>query len=111
MNTLKLTIDGMSCGHCLNRVKQALGTVNGVQVSSVQIGQATLQDDPATQDADLGFRPDHGVTSTPHVGLELDVRLFAGPDELAQAGHFGAQLFDLDLGRHRGGLGRHGSTG
>ncbi|MEO6067383.1 MAG: cation transporter [Gemmatimonadota bacterium] len=52
MNTLKLTIDGMSCGHCLNRVQKALGTVDGVQVSSVQIGQATLQYDPATQDAD-----------------------------------------------------------
>jgi copper chaperone len=50
MNTLKLTIDGMSCGHCLNRVQQALATMGGVQLTSVQIGQATLQYDPAEHD-------------------------------------------------------------
>jgi copper chaperone len=50
MNTLKLTIDGMSCSHCLNRVQQALGKVEGVQLTSVQIGQATLQYDPARHD-------------------------------------------------------------
>jgi len=47
MNTLKLTIDGMSCGHCLNRVQQALGTIPGVQLTSVQIGRASLEYDPA----------------------------------------------------------------
>jgi copper chaperone CopZ len=46
MNTLKLTIDGMSCGHCLNRVQKALATIPGIQVTSVQIGQATLEYDP-----------------------------------------------------------------
>lgn len=50
MNTLKLTIDGMSCGHCLNRVQQALAQVPDVQVTSVQIGQATLEYDPAVTD-------------------------------------------------------------
>jgi copper chaperone CopZ len=50
MNTLKLTIDGMSCGHCLNRVQQALGTIDGVHIASVQIGQATLHYDPARHD-------------------------------------------------------------
>lgn len=47
MNTLKLTIDGMSCGHCLNRVQKALGALAGVHIASVQIGQATLHYDPA----------------------------------------------------------------
>ena len=47
MNTLKLTIDGMSCGHCLNRVQQALGSIPGLQLTSVQIGRATLEYDPA----------------------------------------------------------------
>jgi len=46
MNTLKLTIDGMSCHHCLNRVQKALAAVPNVQITSVQIGQATLQYDP-----------------------------------------------------------------
>lgn len=47
MNTLKLTIDGMSCHHCLNRVQKALAAVPNVHITSVQIGQATLQYDPA----------------------------------------------------------------
>jgi copper chaperone CopZ len=52
MNTLKLTIDGMSCGHCLNRVQKALATIPGIQVTSVQIGRATLEYDPATTTPD-----------------------------------------------------------
>ena len=52
MSTLKLTIDGMSCGHCLNRVQQALGTIPGIQLTSVQIGRATIEYDPATHDPD-----------------------------------------------------------
>ena len=47
MNTLKLTIDGMTCGHCLNRVQKALGALPGIQLTSVQIGQASLEYDPA----------------------------------------------------------------
>lgn len=47
MNTLKLTIDGMSCGHCLNHVQKALGSMPGLQATSVQIGQASMQYDPA----------------------------------------------------------------
>jgi copper chaperone CopZ len=47
MNTLKLTIDGMSCHHCLNRVQKALATVPNVRITSVQIGQASLLYDPA----------------------------------------------------------------
>lgn len=50
MNTLKLTIEGMSCGHCLNRVQQALAKVPKVEITSVQIGQASLQYDPAETD-------------------------------------------------------------
>ena len=49
MNTLKLTIDGMSCSHCLQRVQRALGTIPGVQITSVQIGRASVEFDPATQ--------------------------------------------------------------
>jgi copper chaperone CopZ len=52
MNTLKLTIDGMSCGHCLNRVQKALATIPGIQVTSVQIGRATLEYDPAARSAE-----------------------------------------------------------
>ena len=47
MNTLKLTIDGMSCHHCLNRVQKALAAFPGVHIASLQIGQASLHYDPA----------------------------------------------------------------
>jgi len=42
-----LTISGMSCGHCVSAVKQALGEVNGVTIEQVAIGSATVQYDPA----------------------------------------------------------------
>jgi copper chaperone len=45
MKSLNLTIEGMSCGHCLNAVNRALTQLNGVQVGSVQIGKASLNYD------------------------------------------------------------------
>jgi len=50
MQELMLHIEGMSCGHCLNAVNQALGSQPGVQLDSVQIGRAQLQYDPAQTD-------------------------------------------------------------
>lgn len=37
-----LQIDGMSCGHCVARVKKALEAVPQVAVTDVQIGQARV---------------------------------------------------------------------
>jgi copper chaperone len=45
MKSLNLTIEGMSCGHCLNAVNRALTQLNGVQIGSVQIGKASLNYD------------------------------------------------------------------
>lgn len=47
MTPLILSINGMSCGHCLNAVRTALSTVPGVHVDSVRIGRAEVQYDPA----------------------------------------------------------------
>jgi len=47
MERITLTIDGMSCGHCLNAVRSALGREPGVQVESVSMGRATVAFDPA----------------------------------------------------------------
>ncbi len=50
MKDITLAISGMSCGHCLNAVNQALGAVPGIEVRSVQIGRAEVRvpdDDPA----------------------------------------------------------------
>jgi copper chaperone len=48
MKTLNLSIEGMSCGHCLNAVNRSLSTLPGVAVQSVQLGRATVSYDPAT---------------------------------------------------------------
>jgi copper chaperone CopZ len=43
MNTITLAIDGMSCGHCVRAVRDALASVESVQVADVAIGSATIQ--------------------------------------------------------------------
>jgi copper chaperone len=45
MTNLSLHIEGMSCGHCLNAVRQALGEVPGVEVISIQMGRARVSYD------------------------------------------------------------------
>jgi copper chaperone len=47
MTPLALSINGMSCGHCLNAVRRALSETPGVSVESVRIGRADVQYDPA----------------------------------------------------------------
>jgi copper chaperone CopZ len=42
-----LSISGMSCGHCVQAVREALASVPGVTVEQVRIGAATLSYDPA----------------------------------------------------------------
>ena len=44
--TETLTIDGMSCAHCVASVRSALESVPGVVVRDVQIGSATVDMDP-----------------------------------------------------------------
>jgi copper chaperone CopZ len=43
---LGLTIDGMSCGHCVGRVRQALEAVPGIRIDALTIGSATVSYDP-----------------------------------------------------------------
>jgi copper chaperone len=45
MKKLTLHITGMSCGHCLNAVSQALNAMPGVKVESVQLGRAVVSYD------------------------------------------------------------------
>ncbi len=47
MQNLKLTIDGMHCGGCVNRVTMALKKVPGVEVRSVEVGSAEVSFDEA----------------------------------------------------------------
>ena len=73
MQTLDLTIEGMSCGNCVSHVRKALEGVPGVEVQNVSIGSAQLhvKDDTDTSvvatviDAidDAGYRAE--VSATP----------------------------------------------
>ena len=49
MDTLNLTIAGMSCGHCVGQVKSALSKLEGVSIETVRVGAAAVQYDPAVQ--------------------------------------------------------------
>jgi copper chaperone CopZ len=65
MEKLTLEIDGMSCGHCVGAVRRALEGIDGVQVESVRVGEASVQYDPRTVTtdaiasaiADEGYQP------------------------------------------------------
>lgn len=43
--TETLTITGMSCGHCVRGVREALERIDGVDVESVEIGSARVRYD------------------------------------------------------------------
>ena len=45
METVHLTIDGMSCNHCVGSVRKALEVLSGVQVDDVRVGAAQLRID------------------------------------------------------------------
>ena len=46
MERTTLTIDGMSCGHCVAAVRSELEKLDGVNVEAVQVGSATVSYDP-----------------------------------------------------------------
>jgi copper chaperone len=52
MQTLTLTIAGMSCGHCVARVTKTLGEMDGLEVEAVRIGAAELRFDPERRSVD-----------------------------------------------------------
>jgi copper chaperone CopZ len=45
MKTQDLTIEGMSCGHCVMHVKKELSKVSGLTVENVEIGKARVHYD------------------------------------------------------------------
>ena len=48
MERLQLSVDGMGCGGCVKKVRQALSEVPGVVVEDVTVGNAVVSFDPAT---------------------------------------------------------------
>ena len=45
MKQVNLKVAGMTCGHCVKAVEQALKDVPGAKVESVQIGRASVATD------------------------------------------------------------------
>lgn len=67
METLQLSIDGMTCNHCIAAVRNALATVPGVDVQDVHIGGAKVRYDPqqARPDAIIDAVGDEGYQAAP----------------------------------------------
>jgi copper chaperone CopZ len=65
MQTVHLSITGMSCGHCVARVSKTLSALEGLEVEAVRIGSADLRFDPQRQSLegileavrDVGYEP------------------------------------------------------
>jgi len=52
MERLNLTIEGMTCDHCVRAVRGRLEHTPGVRVGDVRIGSAVLEYDPAATNVD-----------------------------------------------------------
>ena len=67
MKDLTLSIEGMSCGHCLNAVNQTLSALPGVEIKSVQMGRAELRFDESQIGAEELAQAitEAGYTATP----------------------------------------------
>jgi copper chaperone CopZ len=50
MRQATLHIEGMSCGHCLNAVNRALGSLPGVRIEQLRIGRADVSYDERVTD-------------------------------------------------------------
>lgn len=65
MNPLTLSIDGMTCDHCVAAVRKALASVPGVRIERVALGSATVEYDPqrATPDEIVDVINDEGYAA------------------------------------------------
>lgn len=45
MKKVELQVDGMSCGHCVHAVREALAGLPGVKVEHIRVGAATVEMD------------------------------------------------------------------
>jgi copper chaperone CopZ len=50
MERINLTIEGMTCEHCVRAVRGRLEKTDGVKVGDVKVGSATIEYDPKRTD-------------------------------------------------------------
>lgn len=65
LKTVTLTIEGMTCQHCVRAVREALEKVPATIVKSVEIGSATVDYEPdrVSEDALAEAIADEGYTA------------------------------------------------
>jgi copper chaperone CopZ len=61
--TLVLSIDGMTCGHCIQAVTRAIAAVPGARARSVSIGAATIEADDDAAHAVIAALNDAGYSA------------------------------------------------
>jgi copper chaperone CopZ len=64
MDTVRLSINGMTCGHCVTSVRGALASVPGVEVQDVRVGSAEVRFQGAQAEAVLAAVQDVGYDAT-----------------------------------------------
>ena len=52
MERINLTIEGMTCEHCVRAVRGRLEQTPGVKLGSVEVGSASLEYDPSKTNID-----------------------------------------------------------
>ena len=67
MQESRLHIEGMSCGHCISRVRSTLQQISGVEVLSLELGSAVVRYDESVTSADTIARAltSDGYAATP----------------------------------------------
>ena len=65
MKSHELTIEGMSCQHCVMHVKKELGKIAGLIIEDVQVGKARVQYD------DTKVSPKHLEDAVHEAGYRL----------------------------------------
>jgi copper ion binding protein len=69
--TKKILVEGMSCGHCVNHVKEALSELNGVTSVDVNLSAKTavVETSAEVKDEDIKFAIDDAGYEV--VGIEV----------------------------------------
>ena len=55
LETVNLTVEGMSCGHCVSSIKNSVGALNGVKQVNVDLRskKVTIEYDPQKVDTQI----------------------------------------------------------
>jgi copper chaperone CopZ len=67
LNTIHLTIEGMTCDHCVRAVRNRLAETPGVEVERVEVGSAVIRLDPSATNIEAveDAIADEGYTAYP----------------------------------------------